>query len=172
MDKINVVKRLYQLFNIKINNIRITRFGFMRCLLFFILNSLVSLQVSANDLYAVFTLSSDFEPLTKSKVIMLFRGKTKYLQGKKIELSDWPQNNNIRHEFYQKLLGKDLAQMNAYWARLSFSGKARPPKEIDNGSVESLVEWLAVKRFRIGYAPIDLLPANANVLYIVKKEKS
>jgi hypothetical protein len=143
----------------------------IRSLLLFTLSFFTVAQVHANDVYVVFTLTQDFKPLTQSKVRMLFRGKTKYLQGKKVELSDWPQSNNVRNEFYQELLGKDLAQMNAYWARLSFSGKARPPKEIDSDSVEALVEWLSAKRFRIGYAPIELLPINANVLYIVKKEK-
>lgn len=153
------------------NRMCIGNYTLSRWLLLLTLSFFVSTQAHANDVYAVFTLTPDFEPLTKSKVRMLFRGKTKLLQGEKFELSDWPQSNDVRNGFYQELLGKDLAQMNAYWARLSFSGKARPPKEIENGSVESLVEWMSVKPFRIGYTPIDLLPANAHVLYIVKKEK-
>ena len=103
---------------------------------------------------------------------MLFRGKLKRLQGQKIELSDWPQDNKLRDEFYQKLLGKDLAQMNAYWASLSFSGKARPPKELDDDNLEALIKWMSDKKSRIGYAPINLIPESANVLYVVKKENN
>lgn len=134
--------------------------------------SQVNAQSYTNASIAVFTLSSDLKPLTKSKVRMLFRGKLKRLQGQKIELSDWPQDNKLRDEFYQKLLGKDLAQMNAYWASLSFSGKARPPKELDDDNLEALIKWMSDKKSRIGYAPINLIPESANVLYVVKKENN
>lgn len=128
-------------------------------------------KVKTSNSYAVFTLTPGVNKLTKGKVRMLFRGKLKYLQGSKVELSDWPQSNNIRNKFYKELLGKDLAQMNAYWASLSFSGKARPPKEMNEDSIQDLTSWLSAKHFRIGYAPINILPEDANVLYIVNMEK-
>jgi hypothetical protein len=143
---------------------------FVFCLICISFNFIITSQAQANEALAVFTLTEDFKKLSKSKVRMLFRGKLKYLQGKKVELSDWPQSNNVRNEFYQELLGKDLAQMNAYWASLSFSGKARPPKEINEDSMEALLLWLSAKRFRIGYAPVSIIPKDANVLYIVQKE--
>ncbi|GAL20651.1 hypothetical protein JCM19235_3653 [Vibrio maritimus] len=121
--------------------------------------------------YAVFTLNQDFDELTRSKARMLYRGKAKSLQGKRIELSDWPETSTERSEFYQSLLGKDVAQMNAYWASLSFSGKARPPKEIGNANVNTLIAWLIEKPNRIGYAPLDEVPSEAKVLYVVSKEK-
>ncbi|NMP33554.1 hypothetical protein HII17_18560 [Thalassotalea sp. M1531] len=120
--------------------------------------------------YAVFTLNQDLPKLSKSKARMLFRGRVKSLQGTRIELSDWPSDHKIRNEFYQKLLGKDKAQMNAHWASLSFSGKARPPKEIKQDSMEVLLLWLEANQNRIGYAPVDALPKHANVLYVVQGE--
>ncbi|MGV2986607.1 hypothetical protein ACE1OE_03100 [Vibrio sp. E150_011] len=125
---------------------------------------------AANE-YAVFTLDADFEVLTRSKARMVYRGKAKSLQGQRIEISDWPESSSERSEFYQYLLGKDVAQMNAYWASLSFSGKARPPKEIGDASVNALIHWLQEKPNRIGYAPLDALPQEAKILYVVSKEK-
>lgn len=125
---------------------------------------------AANE-YAVFTLDQDFDSLSRSKARMLYRGKAKSLQGKRIELADWPEKSLERSEFYRSLLGKDVAQMNAYWASLSFSGKARPPKEIDSASVSTLVAWLTEKPNRIGYAPLDTVPSEANILYVVSEEK-
>jgi hypothetical protein len=121
--------------------------------------------------YAVFTFNNDFVELSRSKARMLYRGKAKSLQGKRVELSDWPETSSERSEFYQSLLGKDVAQMNAYWASLSFSGKARPPKEIDNANVTTLVAWLTEKPNRIGYAPLDAVPSEAKVLYVVSEDK-
>ncbi len=136
-------------------------------LLFF---SFESRAFAANE-YAVFSLNSEFEELTRSKVRMLYRGKAKSLQGKRVEISDWPESSVQRAEFYRFLLGKDTAQMNAYWASLSFSGKARPPKEIHTASVESLLSWLNENPNRIGYAPLELVPNDAKILLVVGKGK-
>lgn len=125
----------------------------------------------ARESFAIVSLNPDFKALSKSKARMLFLGKVKTLQGKRIELSDWPSNNAIRIAFYQQLLGKDLAQMNAHWAAMSFSGKARIPKEIDQASLNNLLQWLSEKQARIGYAPLANLPENVNVLYVVEEEK-
>jgi len=145
---------------------------FTYCLLFiFFLGVIFVNEASAAEEFAIFTTNSDFRPLSKNKVRMLYRGKVKLLQGKKVELSDWSEDSEFRRNFYQQLLGKDTAQMNAYWARLSFSGKARPPKVIKKDSVNELLEWVEKKKLRIGYAKLDTLPDTVNILYVVKKEK-
>lgn len=139
-------------------------------LLILLFSSFESRAFAANE-YAVFSLNSEFEELTRSKVRMLYRGKAKSLQGKRVEISDWPESSIQRAEFYRFLLGKDTAQMNAYWASLSFSGKARPPKEIHTASVESLLNWLDENPNRIGYAPLELVPDDAKVLLVVGEGK-
>ncbi|MCL9775246.1 hypothetical protein [Vibrio methylphosphonaticus] len=135
-----------------------------------IILSTESRAFAANE-YAVFTLDSNFDELTRSKARMVYRGKAKSLQGKRIEISDWPESSSERSEFYEYLLGKDIAQMNAYWASLSFSGKARPPKEIGDATVTALIHWLKEKPNRIGYAPLDAIPQEAKILYVVSGEK-
>ncbi|NMV28382.1 hypothetical protein HKB32_04280, partial [Vibrio parahaemolyticus] len=73
-------------------------------------------------------------------------------------------------EFYRYLLNKNLAQMNAHWASLSFSGKARPPKVIARSSIDDLIAWMQEKPNRIGYAPTSSVPSNAHVLCVVSSE--
>ncbi|MFA0055225.1 hypothetical protein [Vibrio echinoideorum] len=127
--------------------------------------------VHAAEDYAIFSLDSGFEKISINKARKLYRGKTKRLNGNRVELSDWPENSAERERFYQLLLGKNAAQMNAHWAGLSFSGKARHPREIKTASINSLVGWLGEEPYRIGYSPLSLIPQNANVLYVVKAEK-
>ncbi|NLS12023.1 hypothetical protein HGP28_03840 [Vibrio sp. SM6] len=115
--------------------------------------------------YVIFTLDAHFSELNKSKARKLFRGKTKRLDGNKFELADWPKNSLVREDFYQALLGKNLAQMNAYWAALSFSGKARPPKELKGDNINALLTWMAAEPNRIGYAPLTKVPTDATVLF-------
>ncbi|ELC9519395.1 hypothetical protein RJY08_000829 [Vibrio alginolyticus] len=138
----------------------------------FILIALLSLncQSLAAESYAVFSFNDEFSPLTVNKARKLYRGKTQLLQGQRIELSDWPATSTERAEFYRYLLNKNLAQMNAHWASLSFSGKARPPKVIARSSIDDLIAWMQEKPNRIGYAPTSSVPSNAHVLCVVSSE--
>jgi ABC-type phosphate transport system substrate-binding protein len=45
---------------------------------------------------------------------------------------DLPESAQTRSEFYRKLTGKDGAQVKALWARLVFTGKMQPPKEVSS----------------------------------------
>ncbi|MDF2152231.1 hypothetical protein [Vibrio sp. CAU 1672] len=149
--------------------IRVPLFKLWRVLLGVIVYAFAAHALAAEQ-YAIFTLDSHFESLSVHKARKLYRGKTKQLQGRRIELSDWPAGSEERSEFYRYLLNKNLAQMNAHWASLSFSGKARPPTVIKIANIEALLIWMGEKPNRIGYAPLSSLPTNAQVLYVVSSE--
>ncbi|MDR9826451.1 hypothetical protein RCJ22_12595 [Vibrio sp. FNV 38] len=131
----------------------------------------MSFALSASEQFAIISYNPELTPLSVSKAKKLYRGKTKKLQGEKVELSDWPEGASVREEFYQELLGKTVAQMNAHWASLSFSGKARPPKVINNSDVNKLIEWLIDDPNRIGYVPLDQVPSDVNIIYVVGSEE-
>jgi ABC-type phosphate transport system substrate-binding protein len=44
------------------------------------------------------------------------------------------ENSPLRAEFYKKVLEKEPAQVQAIWSKLTFTGKAKPPKEYKNSS--------------------------------------
>lgn len=131
--------------------------------------SKMTLAREGNDVeFAVFTLNSDLPPLSKSKARMLYKGKTKKLNGSiKIVLVDLPENSIHREEFYNILLGKSVSQMNGYWASLSFSGKGTPPEELSSDDIKDILEWLNNNPNGIAYAPIRDVPKNANILITV-----
>jgi len=50
------------------------------------------------------------------------------------------QSSPLRAEFYQILTARPLEQINAYWARLLFSGQASPPRQLpDDAAVLKMV---------------------------------
>ncbi len=49
-----------------------------------------------------------------------------------IQPIDYHEDNELRDEFYRKLLEKNRAQLKAYWARRVFTGKGTPPKSFSN----------------------------------------
>lgn len=47
---------------------------------------------------------------------------------------DLPESAAARADFYKKVAGKDSAQVKALWARLVFTGRMQPPKEVSSSS--------------------------------------
>jgi hypothetical protein len=60
-----------------------------------------------------------------------------------------PEGSPAREQFYTKATGKTSAQVKAIWARLIFSGKAMPPKEL--GSAVDVKKFVAGDSEAIGY---------------------
>lgn len=72
--------------------------------------------------------------LSKSELIELFLGKAGSLGSARAVPVDLPESDPVREEFYLKLTGKSSAQMRAYWAKLSFTGKGTPPRAAPSGA--------------------------------------
>ncbi|CAG23025.1 hypothetical protein [Photobacterium profundum] len=118
--------------------------------------------------FAVFSMNNDIPALSKSKARMIYKGKTKKINGSlKIILVDLPVNSIHREEFYSMLLGKSISQMNGYWASLSFSGKGKAPEELNSDDIKNIIEWLNNNPNGIAYAPIESVPENANILITI-----
>ncbi len=56
-----------------------------------------------------------------------------------------------REAFYQALVGRSLPEINSYWARLVFSGRGSPPRQVD--SAGELLDIVVRNRGAIGYLP-------------------
>lgn len=73
--------------------------------------------------------------LTKEQASAIFLGKNTSLPtGTPVVLFDLPESNPLRDEFYTKVTGKTAAQVKAHWAKMSFTGKGTPPKEVASSS--------------------------------------
>lgn len=79
---------------------------------------------------------------------------------------DLPESTALRDEFYKKVAGKDGAQLKAMWARLIFTGKAQPPKQV--GSSAEAVRQVAGNDRAIAY--VDKSAVDASVKAVLKVE--
>lgn len=102
---------------------------------------LISTQVWA-DIVVVVHPESGLKNLTKQQVIDIYMGRLQSAaNGGKIVPYDQPQDSETRVVFYQRLTGRPVASVNAYWARLLFTGRASPPRQAsDNMSVIDIIE--------------------------------
>lgn len=81
----------------------------------------------------------------------LFLGRLNALRdGTPVRLHDLPPGP-IRDGFYRRMTGKNAVQTRAYWSRLVFTGRARPPREVSGP--EELRAVLAADPNAIGYLP-------------------
>lgn len=62
-----------------------------------------------------------------------------------------PDGHPLRDHFEQELLGRSPAQMKAYWSRLVFTGKGRPPVEVSSSAEK--IDFVASNPNSIGYIP-------------------
>lgn len=101
--------------------------------------------------------------LSKEELIALFMGKAAALGGSQALPIDQPDANPLRDEFYYKLTGKSPAQMKAYWAKLSFTGKGSPPRTAANAG--EIRKTLAATPGAISYLDKASLDPSVKVVF-------
>ncbi|KXF80714.1 hypothetical protein ATN88_07820 [Enterovibrio coralii] len=90
------------------------------------------------------------EELSSRQIMDLYMGRyTAYPDGSSVKTTDLPDNSPLREDFYNRLVGKSVAQINAYWARLLFTGKAEPPQA--KPSEKDVVDYVRENRNAIAY---------------------
>lgn len=88
--------------------------------------------------------------MSSEQVTSIFLGKSNTLpSGGTAAPVDLPEGSAVHEQFYSKASGKTSAQVKATWARLTFSGKATPPKEL--GSSADVKKFVASNPDAIGY---------------------
>tara|TARA_A200000113_G_scaffold92257_2_gene82645 strand:+ start:1096 stop:1539 length:444 start_codon:yes stop_codon:yes gene_type:complete len=72
--------------------------------------------------------NNDVQLIDKKGLIDLFMGKySAFPNGKEATPIDVELETELKSQFYQSLVGLPLARVNAYWSRLKFSGRVKPP---------------------------------------------
>lgn len=102
------------------------------------------------ELVVVANPRSGIERLDEDDVINIFLGRYRRLaSGIAAEPVDIADDSPLRTRFYRSLVNKSLPEINAYWARLVFSGKTRPPHMV--GSVEEALRFVASQSGGLAY---------------------
>lgn len=130
----------------------------------FVLTCATVLVVSparAGPLVVVTHSESAIGALSREQVSRIFLGRLTLLPtGERVTVVEI---ESLRERFYQKLLGRNLAEVNAYWARLQFSGRTQPPLRLASNQ-DALAAVLA-ERNVVTYIDADLLDPRAKVLF-------
>ena len=122
----------------------------IRRLLILLLSLSVASTAWAAELVVAVRSDSEIGTLSKNEVIDIFLGRFRQLpSGQRAEPLDQAKQSPERQVFYHALINKTAAEIDAYWARLLFTGRVTPPRSMD--TQEHLVEELLRNTRAIGY---------------------
>lgn len=126
---------------------------------------LVTVSTSARaDMVVIMNVDSGIEHLSREQVINIFMGRYRKLPDDTVALPlDIGRDTPERQFFYRHLLNKTLAEINAYWARLLFSGKTAAPEDVE--SQRKVLERVAHDTHALGYVDRQHLTGHVKVVY-------
>ena len=103
--------------------------------------------------------------LELQKVRDIWLGKLKHInESALVRPVDQGASSRVRDEFYLKSLDKSPQQVKAYWARITFTGKAEAPLTLSDDT--AVKNWVASHPDAIGY--IDSAQADGSVKVLLK----
>jgi ABC-type phosphate transport system substrate-binding protein len=117
------------------------------------------------DVIAVVSSKSAVTTLSKSQAADIFLGKSAHFpDGTQAVPIDQSEGTAARDEFYAKVVGKSAAQMKAFWSKIVFTGRGRPPKAVSNSSETK--KAVVANPNAIGYIEQNMVDASVKVLLL------
>ena len=117
----------------------------------------------AADWVLVASSKAGITQLSQDDVINIYLGRYRRLDsGITAEPIDQPADSALKTRFYRQLVNKSLAEINAYWARLVFSGKTQPPRTVRNS--EEALQFVASHPGAMAY--VDRIKTDGRVVVI------
>ncbi len=125
--------------------------------------SVVLLSSSALANIAVIVNSANSATINESDISRIFLGKIKkFSTGDKVTIVNLKFKQATRNEFEEKALKKSASQVKAYWAKLMFSGKGKPPKEF--ASDKEILSFVMANPGAIGYIDEKSVDSSVKVI--------
>ncbi len=119
------------------------------------------------DIAVVVNPDNPIDEMSKHQVTDLFMGRYVAFADGTIALPlDLPVSSAVRNAFYKSITGKSVAQINAYWAKLIFSGRATPPR-VAPGEQE-VINMVTNNKNAIAYMDVQDVSKKVKVVYLIK----
>lgn len=117
----------------------------------------------AQEVVAVVSVKSPVTALSPNQVADIFLGKaTRFPDGTPATPIDQKEDSPMRERFYAQFTGKSQAQVKAHWARLIFTGRGQPPRQLPGGA--EVRRAVAENPSAIGYIDPRLVDSSVRVL--------
>jgi len=98
----------------------------------------------------VVTHKDNANTLTKKNISRIFLGKDKnFPDGSEATPVNQKKGSDVQDTFNESVLGRSTSQVAAFWARLVFTGKGIPPKEVSDDA--AMIDLISKNQSAIGY---------------------
>lgn len=132
------------------------------CILSFLLLAAAPFA-SADELVVIVNSANPTASLSVDQIGSLFLSKTTAFPGGGLATPvELKEGSSLRNAFHDKVTKKDPAQLKAYWAKYTFTGKGQPPREF--GSSAELKKFVANTPGAIGYVEKNVADASVKVV--------
>lgn len=128
--------------------------------------SVISLPIHADEIAVIAHPQATFNQITTGETRQLFMGKSKTLPNAQTALPLMHlENSSLRTRFDRAVLDRDPKQMRAYWAQMIFTGRGKPPRQLD--SDEAMKKEVAANSNAIGYIDGKSVDSSVKVLMML-----
>jgi hypothetical protein len=133
-------------------------------LIIFCLNVFCATYAVADDIVVVVNQRNSVNKLSRNDIIDIFMGRNRQLSSGVTALPlDLPGSTAEKEHFYARLTGKSLGEINAYWARLIFTGRASPPTLVR--SQEEAMQMVTENRSTLAYVNRSKVNSQVKVVF-------
>ncbi|MCL2635030.1 MAG: hypothetical protein FWD50_00145 [Betaproteobacteria bacterium] len=102
--------------------------------------------------------------LTRNEVINIFFGRYRlFFNGREAQPADLEDSHPLRGQFYRRLVGKDVSEINAYWSRQIFSGRMQALPKV--ATPEEMSKWVVANPCGIGFVEQGRVDARFNIVH-------
>ena len=116
------------------------------------------------DLVVIANPNSGIEKLSKDELVNLYMGRYRKLPSGVTALPiDLGGPAGEKARFYAMLVGKELPEINSYWARLMFSGQGSPPLQVNN--MDEVLDIVGSSKGPIGYIDRNKLDKRVKLVF-------
>ncbi|MDM7862341.1 hypothetical protein QTP81_17165 [Alteromonas sp. ASW11-36] len=119
---------------------------------------------ASDSLVVVVHAGNAIEALSKKQVIDIYMGRySSFPNGQPAAPIDFPDESVEKALFYQLLVNQDLRKIRSYWSRLLFSGRAKPPRELETAS--EIAQYLDTDINTLAYVPRSQVTTEMKIVY-------
>ncbi len=135
----------------------------LKCLLLGLCLLAAAAACRAEPLVVIVHPQAGVTALTRAEAVNIFMGRSHTLPSGIVAYAvDLSGNTSLRTAFYQRLLQRTPAEVDAYWAHLVFSGDNSPPLRVPTPAM--VVELVSTNRNVIGFVEASQAGPNVKVV--------
>ena len=121
------------------------------------------LSAAGQEVVAVVSARSPVTALNADQVADIFLGKsTRFPNGSQAVPIDQNEESELRDRFYALYAGKSPAQVKAHWAKIIFTGRGQPPRQV--GTSAEAKKAVAENPYAIAYIEQRLVDETVRVV--------